>query len=339
MIGYKPEQSAAFYRKLKEQVEMLPGVTAVGYSSLLPLTFSIDITGVIQADKAAGVPKKQWPQIDNSEVGPGYFRALRIPLLRGRAFTEEDTPSAPRVAIVNEALAARFWPGENPIGKHLRTGEKKDDDYQVVGVVATGKYRTLGENPRPFLYRCILQTGNGSRTLVARSSAPSAGLLDSIRQVARQIDPRVPVLDLETMTQATAPALLLPRLGADFFGLAGLLGLVLACVGIYGVISYSVTQRTHEIGVRMALGAQRSDVARLILRRSLGLTLLGVGIGLAGAFAATRVLSEILYGISATDPVTFVGVPLLLVLVALGACYVPVRRAMRVDPIHALRYE
>ena len=145
--------------------------------------------------------------------------------------------------------------------------------------------------------------------------------------------------ELETMAKATGPALLLPRLGADFFGLAGLLGLVLACVGIYGVISYTVNQRTHEIGIRVALGAQRRDVARLVLGRSLGLTLLGVGIGLGGAFAVTRVLSDILFGISATDPVTFVGVPMLLLLVALAACCVPVRRAMRVDPMVALRYE
>jgi putative ABC transport system permease protein len=340
LVGYNPAQSAAFYDKLIEQVKTLPGVTDAGYANILPLTFSIDITGIVQSEKAASMPEKQWPQIDTSEVGPGYFRALRIPLLRGRAFTEQDTATAPQVAIANEALAARFWPGEDPLGKHVRTGKDAvKDDYEIVGVVATGKYRTLGENPRPFLYRCILQGKNPSRTLVVRSSAPSAGLLASIRQIGRQLDPKVPVLGLETMSRATGPALLLPKLGADFFGLAGLLGLVLACVGIYGVISYSVNQRTHEIGVRVALGAQRRDVARLVLGRSLGLTLAGVGIGLGGAFAVTRVLSDILYGISATDPVTFVAVPLLLILVALAACYVPVRRAMRVDPMVALRYE
>jgi predicted permease len=340
VIGYKPVQGSAFYDKLIQQVKTLPGVTDAGFTNLLPLTFSINITGVIQADKAASMPEKQWPQIDTSAVGPGYFRTLRIPVLRGRAFTDQDTATQTRVAIVNQALAERFWPGEDPIGKHVRTGKDAvKDDYEIVGVVATGKYRTLGEGPRPFLYRCLLQVSNISRTLLVRSSAPSPGLLTSVRQIARQIDPRVPVLEVETMSKATGPALLLPRLGADFFGLAGLLGLVLACVGIYGVISYSVNQRTHEIGIRVALGAQRRDVARLILGRSLGLTLLGVGIGIAGAFAVTRVLSDILYGISATDPVTFVGVPMLLLLVALAACYVPVRRAMRVDPMVALRYE
>jgi putative ABC transport system permease protein len=339
VIGYKPAQSKVFYDQLMRQVKALPSVSSAGYASNLPLTFSISLTGVMPADKAASLQQKRWPQIDNSLVGPSYFRTLRIPLLRGRTFTDQDTASAPRVAIVNQAFAQRFWPHENPVGKHIRTGESKKADYEVVGVVATGKYRTLGESPRPFFYRCILQLNDPSHILVARSGGSSAELLSSIRQIARAIDSKVPVLDLETMTQATAPALLLPNLGADFFGLAGLLGLVLACVGIYGVISYSVNQRTHEIGIRVALGAQRADVARLILRRSLGLTLVGVGIGLGAAFAVTRVLSGILYGISATDPVTFIGVPVLLMLVALAACSIPIRRAMRVDPMVALRYE
>jgi putative ABC transport system permease protein len=313
-------------------------VTSAGFIENLPLTFSIDITNVSPADKGATLPEKQWPQIDNGQVGPGYFRTMSIPILRGRGFQETDTAKAPLVAVINQAFAQQFWPDQDPIGKRLLIGSDKKE-YQVVGVVATGKYRTLGEQPRPFVYRSIVQMNTFFRELVIRTSASPSNLIATIRQTARQIDPTIPVLDVETLSQATAPAMLLPKLGADFFGLAGLLGLVLACAGIYGVMAYSVSQRTHEIGIRMALGAQRKDVARMVLGRSLLLTLGGVGIGLGIALAATRVLSDILYGISATDPVTFVAVPALLVLVALGACYIPVRRAMRVDPMIALRHE
>jgi predicted permease len=337
IVGYKPEQATVFYRSLEERVRALPGVVDAGYASNLPLSFSIDIDGVTTPDKAAA-PKDHWPQIDDNDAGPGYFAAMRIPILRGRPFTSQDVDTAPPVAIVNQTFAERFWPGENPIGKHLLFQNDKKD-YVVVGVAANGKYRTLGEPARPFVYRCILQHAGSDRLIVVRTAGNPAGTLPAIRRIASQLDPKVPVLSLETIDEATTPALILPKLAADFFGLAGLLGLVLACVGIYGVISYSVNQRTHEIGIRVALGAQRRDVARLVLGRSLGLALLGVGIGLGGAVAVTRVLSDILYGISATDPVTFVAVPLLLVLVALAACYVPARRAVRVDPMVALRHE
>jgi len=337
IIAYKPEQATAFYRNLEERVKALPGVVDVGYASSLPLSFDIDIENVTTPDKAS-TPKEQWPQIDSNEAGPGYFAAMRIPILSGRPFTDQDVATAPPVVIVNPTLAERFWPGKNPIGKQLLIDNDKKD-YTVVGVAANGKYRTLGEPARPFVYRSILQQDGSDRLIVVRTAGNPMGTLPAIRRIASQLDPKVPVLSLETIDQATSPALILPGVAADFFGLAGLLALVLACVGIYGVISYTVNQRTREIGIRVALGAQRRDVARLVLGRSLGLTLLGVGIGLGGAFAVTRVLSDILYGISATDPVTFVGVPVLLMLVALAACYVPVRRAMRVDPMVALRYE
>ncbi len=339
VVGYTPAQSTAFYDALLRRVRTLPGVTDASYATELPLTFGNSLTNAIPADRAASLPENQWPLIDYSAVGPSYFHTLRVPILRGRAFTERDTSTTPRVAIVNQAFAQRFWPGQVAIGKDIRTAGDKNRDLEVVGIAATGKYITLGENPRPFFYVCIRQTNKTNRSLIVRSAGPSAALLESIRQIAGQLGPTVPMPELETMTQATAPALLLPKLGADFFGLLGLLGLALACAGIYGVTSYSVNERTHEIGIRLALGAERGDVARLILRRSLGLTFLGVLFGLAGAFAATRVLSSILYGISATDPLTFAGVPLVPILIAALACAVPVRRAMRVDPTVALKYE
>jgi predicted permease len=336
IIGYKPAQAIAFRDTVMRKMKQLPGVASAGFADALPLMFSMSTTNVIPSDEAASLPEKQWPQIDTTEVGPGYFRTMGIPILRGRGFLETDTATAPLVAVINRAFAQHFWPGQDPIGKQLIIKKKQ---YEVVGVVATGKYRTLGEKPRPFVYRSVVQMSGSSRMLVVRTSGSTGALITSIREIARQIDSKVPVLEVETLTQATAPALLLPKLGADFFGLAGLLGLVLACAGIYGVMAYSVSQRTHEIGICMALGAQGRDVARLVLGRSLLLTLAGVGIGLGIALVVTRVLSDILYGISATDPVTFVAVPALFVLVALAASYIPARRAMRVDPMVALRHE
>jgi predicted permease len=341
VVGYNASQAATFYDTLGRRVKRLPGVTSAAFSdNLLPLTLRglRRPTNVTPSAMAASLPEKQWPLVDRSQVGPGYFRTMGIPILRGREFLKTDTAKAPRVAVVNQALARNFWPGQDPIGKRLDIGDIKKE-WEVVGVVATAKYVTLGEKPRPLVYLSILQTGNSSRSIVVRTSGATTPLAASIRRISRQIDPKVPVLDVETLSQAMAPALLLPKLGVDFFGLAGLLGLVLACVGIYGVIAYSVSQRTHEIGIRIALGAQKRDVARMILSRSLLLTLAGVGIGLGLALAVTRVLADILYGISATDPVTFIGVPVLLVLVALLASYVPARRATRVDPVVALRNE
>ena len=263
---------------------------------------------------------------------------MRIPVLRGRAFDNQDNPKSTPVVMVNQTLANRFWPGQNPVGKRISFGEAKKY-YEVVGVAADGKYITLGEAPRAYVYRAMRQAEIDDRIVIARTMGDPRAALASIRQISRQLDPKVPVTNLETVQQATSVALLLPRAAGAMFGLFGLLGLVLASIGLYGVIAYTVAQRTHEIGIRMALGASSRDIARLVMRRGLGMALAGVALGLAGAFALTRVLSIMLYGISATDPATFAGVAILLMLVALVACYIPARRATRVDPMTALRYE
>jgi predicted permease len=337
LAGYDSKQAYAYYQQLTDRVRALPGVQSVSFADRLPLTFVIQLTSCAPEGKTT-VPKKQWQKVDRSAVGPSYFETMRIPILRGRPFMERQGSASPLVVIVNEALATLFWPGQDPIGKRLWF-TKDDKPYEVVAVARDGKYRTLGEGHRPFAYWNIQQTSSIDEFVLARTGEDPRVLLASIRQISREIDPKVPATNLETLEEQTSVALLLPRAGGFLFGLFGLLGLTLASVGLYGVIAYSVSQRTHEIGIRMALGASPREISNLIMGRGLGLVLIGTVLGLAGAFALTRILSIMLYGVSATDPLTFAGVALFLATVAMGACFVPTRRAMRVDPMLALRYE
>ena len=331
LAGYNTTQANAFYERLIPRILALPGVASASEADRLPLTFNDQIRGY-----APGGPTQPKSPVATGTVNTDYFKAMRIPILRGRSFDGRDKPKSPSVLIVNEALANQFWPRQDPIGKLVSMGGK---NYQVVGVAANGKYVTLGESPRPYVYLSMGQEQTADRILIARTMGNPATVLASIRQIAKQIDSNIPVTNLETMQQATSVSLLLPRAGGVVFGLFGLLGLILASMGLYGVIAYTVAQRTHEIGIRLALGANPSQIAQLVMRRGLAMVLTGVVLGLACAFALTRVLSALLYGISATDPLTFAVVVIVLTLVAAMACYVPARRAMRVDPMVALRYE
>jgi predicted permease len=271
-------------------------------------------------------------------VGPHYFDTMRIPILRGRAFNDRDTPESPMVAVVNETLVERFWPGDDPVGKRIRI-EGEENDYQVVGVARDGKYRTLGESPRPFVYRALRQGGTRDRTVLVRTSGDTQAILAALRSEIRQLDEKLPVVSLHTLEEATGVSLLLPRAGAALFGLFGVLGLVLAAVGLYGVLAYTVSQRTHEIGIRMALGAQQDNILKLVIGRGLRLTLIGLVVGLSAAAALTRTISVLLYGISPTDTATFGAVSVILLAVAITACFVPAWRAAHVDPVVALRHE
>ena len=336
-VGMNAAQSAAFYKALADRVQALPGVRSVAFAERLPLTFVIQVTTCAPQGKDSE-PRQQWQNVDRSGVGAGYFRTMEIPIQRGREFTEQDTASSPPVVIVNQRLANLFWPGQNPIAQKVRFGG--DDKYsEVVGVAADGKYRTLGEQSRPFIYRPAQQQGNPDLSLLVRFAGDARPVFKAIREDSRQIDSKVPVMQLQSLEDKVSVSLLLPQIGATFFGLLGMLGLVLASVGLYGVIAYTASQRTHEIGIRMALGAKPLEILRLILRQGLILALVGVAAGLLAALAITRVLSTMLYGISATDAVTFVGISLFLLFVALTASYIPANRAMRVNPMVALRYE
>ncbi|MHB8654550.1 MAG: ABC transporter permease [Terriglobia bacterium] len=340
-LGYSESKGRAFYQALTARVEALPGVTSVSTAGYLPLTTTHMMIGA--GPESQPVPAGGLQGIDSNEVGPGYFRTMGIPILQGREFTAQDAPGSPGVAIINEAMAKRYWPGENPVGQRLLVqngpGPESHTSLEIVGVVTTGKYRTLSEGALPFVYRPILQNYDPKSTLVVRAAGDPHSLLPAVRREIQAVDPNVVPFDLETMKEYMTFPLFPARTTGSLLGAFGFLALVMAVGGMYGVMAYAVSQRTREIGVRMALGAAGEDVLKLVVSQGMRLTLIGVGIGLVGAFAATRVLSSLLYGISPTDPVTFLGVSLVLIGVAFAANYIPARRATKVDPMVALRYE
>jgi len=333
-LGYSEAQGRAFYSELLDHVRALPGVASASLVGYLPLTTEETVQGTEPEDHPA--QSGHAPGIDNTEVGPDYFRTMGIPLLRGREFNAQDRAGAPGVAIINDALAKRFWPGQDPIGRRVIVAGAH---LHVVGVVRTGKYRTLSEASLPFLYRPILQNYRARCTLVVRAAGDPHSLLTEVRREIQALDPNVVPIDLETMKEYMALPLFPAHTTGLLLGAFGALALVLAMGGLYGVMCYAVSQRTHEIGVRVALGAERRDVLKLVVGHGMLLALVGLGAGLAGAFAATRALTGLLYGISSSDPVTFVSVSLALAGVAFAASYIPARRATKVDPMVALRYE
>jgi putative ABC transport system permease protein len=271
-------------------------------------------------------------------IAPRYFDVLKIPLVAGRDFTERDSPAAPRVVIVNEALATRQWPGENPLGKRLRmAGMGIGPPLEVVGVARNARQLRLEEAPAPFVYLPLFQQNADRVRLHVRFSEGMGGVVTAVQRAVRSLDKDLPVYDVETLDDHIASELSLLNSFASVVTAFGVAALVLATVGLYVVMSYSVAQRTREIGLRMAVGAGRADVLSLILRQSMALVLLGLAAGVFGAFALTRALQEALYGLTAADPVTYGGASLLLALVALAAASGPARRATAVDPLAVLR--
>ena len=281
------------------------------------------------------------PVAGHRTIGPNYFRTLRIPILGGRDFSDRDDGDAPRVAIINERMASTFWPGEDPIGKRIKLGGPQPSNpwITIIGVVGNLPHRELSSSIKPDWYLPHLQAPNQDMYLVVRAGSDPLSIAAAVRNQVKEADKDLPVSNIRTMDQLISQSIAPWRFNMLLLSLFAGIALILAAVGIYGVISYSVTQRTHEIGIRMALGAQTGDVLRLVVRQGLRLVLIGVAIGLGIAFTLTRVMTSLLYGVKTTDPITFTAIPVLLTGVALLACYLPARKAIKVDPMAALRNE
>ncbi len=334
-----------FFRELEGRVAALPGVEAAAYSNGLPLLGASDTSFAIEG-RPQPEPGKQ-PQTMLYATSPDYLRAMGIRLIKGRFFTAQDTQRSQRVAVIDEAFARQQFPDEDPIGQRI-AGDGDAPSAEIVGVVAHVKHFGLDadESIQAQLYFPFNQAPDdalpslaGRMNFVLRTTADPLNLTAAVRREVQSLDPNQPVYNVNTMEETLDRSLAAQRLSTTLLLLFAAVALVLAAVGLYGVMSYAVTQRRHEIGIRMALGAQTGDVLRLVVGQGMTLILIGVALGLAGAFAATRVMASLLYGVSATDPVIFFSVALLLAAVALVACLIPARRATKVDPMVALRYE
>jgi len=328
------------YRQLWERLEHVPGVTASGGVTSLPLSQAYAWTP-ITVEGRAPLPGEKFLNADERVVGGHYFEAMGIPLRRGRLFNQQDDASKPPVLVVDEYMAEQLWPGQDPIGKRIHIVELPSDDpwQTVVGVVGRVKQDTLDSDPRIAFYLPQTQYPTRAMTVALRSGANPTGVLSAVRNELKNLDPDLPMYDVRTMQQRVDESLARRRFSMLLLAVFAGVALTLATVGIYGVMAYLVSQGTREIGIRIALGATQHNILSLIVRQGMALALAGVAIGLAGAFLLTRLIRGLLFGVAATDPVTFVGIALLLALVALLASYIPARRAARVDPLVALRYE
>ncbi|MFC1627685.1 ABC transporter permease [Gemmatimonadota bacterium] len=336
---YEESRARSFVNDVKERIASLPGVERVGMADLIPLNLSSRGNRVIPIDSDYQVGENGVHSF-RADATPGYFAAMGIPVLRGRTFDDTDVQGVPDVAIVNETFAGRFWPGEDPIGKQFRTtyGERI---YTIVGVAADGKYRTLGEDQSAFFYGALLQRPISGNTVsfIVRTSAPESGLIPLIQQEVRALDPDMPLFDLKTVPAYKGVMLFIPRLVGSIASALGLVALILGSIGLYGIIAFEVSRRTREVGVRMALGAQKRDVLNMVLWSGLKLVLVGLLIGVPVAALAARGLTALLFGIDPLDPITFAGIPLILIGVTIAATMTPARRAARINPIDALHHE
>jgi putative ABC transport system permease protein len=335
-------QAAAFFEQVLERISRLPGVESAGGVTTLPLSGS-NMRTSFTVESRPPVPPGQEPLSYLRSVTPDYFRTLRIPILRGEGFKENYRMDSPGRIIINETMRQRFWPDEDPIGQHISIGMGVDDNepkkWEIVGIVGDVRHTSLDIEPVPEMYVSHSQQSWDFLTLVVRSSSDPMALATPVRNEILAVDKDQPISSIQSMESMVSASVAQPRFYLLLLGIFAALALILAAVGIYGVLSYSVTQRMHEIGIRQALGAEPSDVIKLVVGQGMKLALTGVAIGLIGAFALTRLMSSLLYGVSATDPLTFAGLALLLTAVAMLASYIPARRATKVDPMIALRYE
>jgi putative ABC transport system permease protein len=348
-LGFRPEQAAAwrietggrfqnnaqqvaFFNELVRSVESIPGVESVGLTDTLPLGRNRSWT--VRA-KGETYPNGQIPIAFPRIIDHGYLKTMRIPLRAGRDFTAHDTAESEKALIVNETMARRLWPGRDAVGQIALLGS----EWRVVGVAGNVRHSALEQEAGLEMYLPITQSGSGSVELVVRAKLSPEALAPSVRAALNKVDPRLPTSEFQMLGQLVDQAASPKRLETLLLGGFSLLALTLAALGIYGVISYSVTQRTHELGIRVALGARAADVFKLVIGQGMLPVVIGLALGLAAAAALTRLMAGLLFGVSATDPATFAGIALLLIAVALLACYIPARRAAKVDPMIALRRE
>jgi len=337
MIGYDDARAKEFYDRVLERLRSLPDVESAALAERLPFSINYNRNNVFLPDRHG--PSDKGLVLDVTRVSPEYFATLGVPLLQGRNFNAADTPKSPRVAVVNETMARRFWPNENAVGKHFRLRGLDGPDVEIVGIATDHKVSSLGEAPTPYIHYAGSQQLDSNETILVRGRGDAAATLNTVRREIAAIEPNTVFLDNQTMDAQVAATLLPARLGAIGVSIVGVVAMALAAIGLYGVIAYAVARRSREIGIRMALGAQPSAVVALVLRQGLGLAAAGLGVGAVIALGAAFALSRALYGVSIVDPMAWGATIAILVTVAALANVVPARRAAVVDPSSALRAE
>jgi predicted permease len=339
-LGYSEARGREFYRDLETRIRALPGVVSEAQAFTVPLGYISEYVPVSIPGRPVEAGK-QPPGVEDNSVTPGYFNTLRMPLLRGRDFTEADGPTAPPVAVISEAMAKKFWPAENALGKTFFIKDNPAKPIEIIGVIQDAKYRDITEDPQPIFYIPFAQSYMSMRTIHVRTSVPPESLAVQIQELISQLAPGLAVSEVQDMRHALqgANGFFFYSFGAQVTAVLGLLGLILAVVGIYSVVSYAAAQRTQEIGIRIAMGASPSDILRMVLRQGISVVGIGLVLGLVISLAGTRLLSGLVVGVKPSDPITFIIVVLLLTGIALFACWIPARRATRIDPLIALRHE
>ncbi|MGE5357693.1 MAG: ABC transporter permease, partial [Bacteroidales bacterium] len=338
LVGYDESRSATFYRVLLERVRQQPGIESATVAHFVPLDFNSDGGNIVVEGRAAA-PGKEKFQTLTSAVDEGYFRTMRTGIVRGRGFDARDTRSSVPVAIVNETFANIMWPGQDPIGRRIRYDLPDGRFMQVVGVAADGKYRQLTEARMPYVFLPFAQRQQYRATVVVAYKGDVATAIGAVRREVKALDPSMPIFEVKTMDQFLERAMMAPRLSAMLAAPTGILAAIIAAMGLYGVMAYSVSRRTREVGIRMAIGAAPLNIVRMVMRQGMTMAGIGLALGLVLALTGTCFIALLLLGVTPTDPLVFVVVPLLLAVVAAVACYIPARRAIKVDPLQALRTE